>query len=91
MTFEVRAMIEDPETGEEIVTDWVDMVEGEDQIVHVQYRTTHRPAPSYAQREEMTVDDTDRGIREYGWRAPADLAEEQVELFEPYARQAGDL
>lgn len=181
VTFEVRAMIEDPETGEEIVTDWVDMVEGEDQIVrynpapprtskiarrttdnlnsarspmnddqlnqlqanyveapveqlrddllsidggadadqvdaymsldevavslatgmahhawegeivHVQYRTTHRPAPSYTQREEMTVDDTDRGIREYGWRAPADLAEEQIELFEPYARQAGAL
>lgn len=181
VTFEVRAMIIDPETGEEVVTDWVDMVEGEDQIVrnnpfpprtskiarrttdqlnsvrspmndeqlsqleanyvetpieqlredlvgidggasassiddymamdevavrlatgmahhawegeivHVQYRTTHRPAPSFAQRDDLTVDDTERGVRQYGWRAPAELSDEQLELFKPYARQAGDL
>ena len=39
VTFEVRAMIDDPETGEETVTEWVDMVDGEDQIVR------HNPAP----------------------------------------------
>ncbi|WP_022873712.1 DUF5819 family protein [Nesterenkonia alba] len=179
VTFEIRAQVMDPETGEEITTEWIDLVEGEDahvhhnpapartskiarrtadrlhtarsrlnddqlqwleanyvetpieqlrqrlnavdggatpaqvaaymradatatslataiaehawdgEVVHVQYRTTSRPAVPFERRGEMTIDETAQNDRRYGWRAPAELSEQELEYFERYARQAG--
>lgn len=179
VTFEVRAQMQDPSSGDTYTTDWVDLVEGEDQeirhnffpsrtsgmarrtadrlhnaranmnetqiewveanfvetpiedlasglrdvsggagatqinnymtadqvavnlatgyaryawegeVVHVQFRTSTRPAPSYQNRHEQTVDDTNPTVREYGWRAPAEISDHELEYFERYAQQAG--
>ncbi|MVT27661.1 hypothetical protein GNZ21_15090 [Nesterenkonia alkaliphila] len=56
----------------------------QEQIIHVQYRTSTRPAPGWAVREERDLDDQNRNYRDYGWRSPADLAENELELFEHY-------
>ncbi len=64
------------------------MMEGE--IAYVQYRTSTRPAPSWNSDPGFTVDDTTRTQREYGWRAAAELSDEQISYFEPYLKQGGD-
>lgn len=73
-----------------IATGAAENIWGEDgEVLHVQYRTSTRPAPSWDD-EERTVDDTTRTEREYGWRAATDLTEEEIASFAPYLDQGGD-
>lgn len=61
----------------------------EAEILYVQYRTSTRPAPSW-DAEDRTIDDTTRTEREYGWRAPTELTDEEIAHFGPYLEQGGD-
>ncbi|GAB3190500.1 DUF5819 family protein [Nesterenkonia suensis] len=58
------------------------------EILYVQYRTSTRPAPSWD--SDMTIDDTTRTDRDYGWRAPVELTDQQIEHFAPYLELGGD-
>lgn len=56
------------------------------EIARVQYRTTKRYVPAFADRAERDIHDARRISYDYGWRAAVPLTEQQVALFEPYAR-----
>lgn len=53
-------------------------------VIHVQYRTSTRPAPAWQDRHERELDDQHHTYRDYGWRAPAHLTEQELELFDHY-------
>ncbi|MDR5712588.1 DUF5819 family protein [Nesterenkonia flava] len=53
-------------------------------VIHVQYRTSTRPAPSWENRHEQDLDEQNRTYRDYGWRAPAELTSAELELFDHY-------
>lgn len=57
------------------------------EVIHVQYRSSTRPVPSYTNREDQTVDDTARNERDYGWRAPVDLTDQDLEFYGRYLDQ----
>ena len=54
------------------------------EVIHVQYRSSTRPVPSYPNEDERTVDDTSRNERQYGWRAPSDISEQELQVFHRY-------
>lgn len=60
-------------------------------VVHVQYRTSTRPAPAWRDRHERELDDQTRNYRDYGWRASTELTEQELELFDHYLDQLGDV
>jgi len=55
-----------------------------DTILRVQYRTSTRQAPQWKDRHEKDLDEQPRSYRDYGWRAPADLSEQDIEYFDVY-------
>lgn len=57
-------------------------VEGE--ILHVQYRTSTRGAPSWDNRDNEDLDERSPNYRDYGWRTPTDLSQDQLDLFDHY-------
>ncbi len=59
------------------------------EIIEIQYRTSNRYVPTYANRHEQTIDDAEPLVYEYGWRAAAELDEQTIELFGGYVRKAG--
>ena len=59
----------------------------EGEVIHVQYRSSTRPVPSYPNEDERTVDDTSRNEREYGWRAPIEIPEHELEVFGRYLQR----
>lgn len=54
------------------------------EVTHVQYRSTIRYTPSYEDRNETSLDEASRTVHDYGWRPAADVSPETVELFSSY-------
>ncbi|HLS48415.1 MAG TPA: DUF5819 family protein [Actinomycetaceae bacterium] len=55
-------------------------------VERVQYRTTRRFVPPFADRAERDIDDANRVAHAYGWRAAtSNLEDHEVEQFAPYA------
>lgn len=59
-------------------------------ITRVQYRTSSRRVPDYDPDSDLTLDDVEPSVRDYGWRPSVDIAEEELDLFSLYAETEVD-
>ncbi|MDN6498522.1 MAG: DUF5819 family protein, partial [Yaniella sp.] len=60
-------------------------------IERVQYQTSSRQLPTWENRHDDDLDDRSRSYRTYGWRAPADLSEQELEYFGAYLNRLDDV
>lgn len=58
----------------------------EGQILAIQYRTSKRGVPKFADRAHRSVADMKKTIHDFGWRQPAVVTKVQIEHFAPYAK-----
>lgn len=60
------------------------------EIVGIEYRTAKAFVPRFEDRKAFTIDDANRPNRDFGWRAPAEVSDVQVEKFRPYADRVSE-
>lgn len=60
-------------------------------VNRVQYRTSTRQAPTWENRHDQDLDDQRRSYRNYGWRAPIDLTQQQLDAFDTYLDRLDNL